>query len=58
MSYGYTGNQRYVPSAKSEPVKHPQDRPMGYTGFVPRIGKDEALLKAMKPDVDIHGNGK
>jgi hypothetical protein len=58
MSYGYTGNQRHLPSEKSEPVKHPQDRPGGYTGFVPRIDKEEALLKALKPEVNIQGNGK
>jgi hypothetical protein len=29
----------------------------GYTGFVPRLEKEEAMLAAVKPPVDIKGNG-
>jgi hypothetical protein len=38
-------------------VKHPEDKPYGYTGFAPRLEKEERMLETIKPPVDIKGNG-
>ena len=55
---GYTGYPTFTGMMKDAehsngPVKHPDDRLPGYTGFVPRIEREDRMLENIKPPVTI-----
>ena len=58
---GYTGYPTFTGMVKDAehsngPVKHPDDYAPGYTGFVPRIEREDKMLENVKPPVTISQN--
>jgi len=55
---GYTGYPTFTGMMKDAehsngPVKHPEDCVPGYTGFVPRMEREDRMLENVKPPVTI-----